>query len=241
MVKDYHGDTCVAFLDVSGFKREVKADINLAASTLNKFYQKIYDVCLSINEINKPTSFPKVNMIVASDCAVVFSRTSKRRNTSLTTRKIRILKVILDFIQQVNCLFIDPSSPPAILTTCSVAYGLFVYQDKRELSDLRKNCFLGTPYMEAFMDNEELKFQPGYSRLLRKRLDLRLSDLPKNKPFSLLTEQNQYWYFYWMLDNLNYLQDFEREYQEACQLEDPLRYVRIKEVLHKYSSLKQTF
>lgn len=240
MVKDYNDDTWVAFLDVSGFKREVGADIALAASILDKFYQKMYDVCLSINTNNRRMRLPTINMVAASDCAIVFSRSPDRRDTYSTdsnsgSEKTRSLSSILDFVQRINCLLVDPEPGPSVLTTCAIAYGFFVYQDKRELSDMKKNCFLGAPYMDAYMDNEKLKSQPGYSRILIRDLHFRLADLPKTEPFSLLREHDGYWYFYWMLDSLDSLSDFEREHQEACLLDDPSKYTQIKGVLKKYT------
>lgn len=239
MVEDYNGNAWVAFLDVSGFKREVAEDIALAASILDKFYQKMYDVCLSINMNNENMRLPIINMVAASDCAVMFSRSPKGDDTFPTngnsSEKTKSLSSILNFVQRVNCLLIDPEPRPSVLTTCTFAYGFFVYQDKRELSDMRKNCFLGTPYMEAYMDNERLKSQPGYSRIITKDPHFRLADLPEPEPFSLLREHSGYWYFYWMLDSLNSLDDFEKEHQEACLLDDHLKYIQIKEVLRMYT------
>lgn len=239
MVEGYNNNTWVAFLDVSGFKREVGEGIALAASILDKFYQKMYDACLNINTNNERMHLPIINMVAASDCAVVFSRPPSGDNTFPTNdnsnEKTKSLSSILNFVQRVNCLLIDPEPRPSVLTTCTFAYGFFVYQDKRELSDMRKNCFLGTPYIEAYMDNEKLKSQPGYSRIIAKDPHFRLADLPETEPFSLLREQNDYWHFYWMLDSLNNFDDFEKEHQEACHLDDHLKYIRIKEVLRKYT------
>jgi hypothetical protein len=240
MVEGYDGYTWVAFLDVSGFKREVGDDIALATGILDKFYQRMYDVCLKINRNNERMLLPIMNVVAASDCAVIFSRPPKRVRKHVPTNdnnseKTKSLSSILNFVQRVNCLLIDAEPRSSVLTTCTFAYGFFVYQDKRELSDMRKNCFLGAPYMEAYMDNERLKSQPGYSRIMAKDPNLRLADLPETEPFSLLGEHTDYWYFYWMLDSLNDLDDFEKEYQGACLLGDHLKYIRIKEVLSKYT------
>jgi hypothetical protein len=235
MVGNYDGQTFVAFLDVLGFGELVENNVPLAAQTLDKFYSTIYDACsyrtsrrIAIDKIPRPNTLvkPESNAIVASDCAVVFSNnreSGKNMNNDL--------ECMLEFVRTVNCNLIKAEPFPSILTTCSVAFGLFFYEERKESSYLKKNCFLGTPYMNAFSDSEKMKREPGLCRLLG-------NGLPDNftPNDSLLVEERGNYYFYWMLQNRSLLESFQGEYTAAIAGEKPLKYERVKEVIAKYSN-----
>lgn len=233
MVEDYHGEAYVAFLDVSGFKRRVKKNLALAVDMLDEFYGTIYDVCLRINDLKRSLELPEANIVAASDCAIVFSRPPNSNSFNPDQDKIDCLNTILSFVQQVNRRLIVSQHSSPILTTCSIAYGLFIYEDKREFCSLRKNCFLGRPYMEAFIDNEKLKRRPGYCRLLRENLKLSQNH-PEKDLLSLLKKRGNYYYFFWMLGSLDGLEDFETEYKRACRLRNHSKYQGLIRVLQKY-------
>jgi len=235
MVEDHHGETYVAFLDISGFKRKVRDNVALAASILDKFYGTIYNVCSSINREKRLLRLPELNIIVASDCAVVFSRMSVRdsRNNDLVRNNVDYLTPILSFVKEVNRILILSQSPAPVLTTCSIAHGDFIYEDRREFGYLKKNCFLGTPYMSAFQDNENLRDRPGYCRLVRENLHLP-STLSRDDSLSLLHKTPKYYYFYWMLSTFDDLKNFRREYKEACRIRGQSKYIHITAVLQKY-------
>ncbi|MGD0978487.1 MAG: hypothetical protein ABR962_05025 [Candidatus Bathyarchaeia archaeon] len=242
MVGGYAGNTFVAFLDILGFRDLVEGNVSLAAQTLDKFYSTIYEACsnpisrrIPTDRIsrNNPPVQPESNAIVASDCAVIFSR-----NTESGENMSNDLKCMLDFITTVNSNLVKPDPVPSILTICSIAYGWFVYEDRKESSYLKKNCFLGTPYMNAFSDSEKMKKELGLCRLLKSNLPerARASILTLN---SLLVEENGNYYFYWMLRNRSLLSAFLEQYKRASAVEGPLKYERIKEVLGRYNSSVQ--
>jgi hypothetical protein len=235
MVRDYHGNTFVAFLDVLGFRDTVKNDISLAAHILDKFYGTIYDTSLNLtvrsadidrNSRGNTTILPGVNMIVASDCAVIFSR-----NTESGENLSNDLECVLKFISEVNNRLIKSEPSPSVLTTCSIAYGQFTYEDRRDSGFLRKNCFFGMPYMRAFSDSEKMKNKPGLCRLLRDGMP---HNVPKLSHFLVKKDKN--YYFYWMLRNPRLLDDFLVDYKEANRIKGQAKYERIKEVLQRYSA-----
>lgn len=235
MVEDYHGETYVAFLDILGFKRKVRYRVASAARILGRFYETIFRVCLRVNSHRRLSD---VNIIVASDCAVIFARQDSSTNASSMEYRIDCLKTVLSFIRQVNQSLILSDSPSPILTTCSIAYGPFIYEDKKEFGSLRKNCFLGRPYLSAFQDNEELKARPGYCRLLRENLNLP-SPLPTDDLFSFLKKTQKYYYFYWMLNTSNDLKNFRIDYNKARRIRGQLKYEHIIHVLQEYVGKSQ--
>lgn len=229
-IPPYSDETYVAFLDVSGFKEMMKREAK-AKMALNKFYTTIYNVSGNFRNLNSQDDLRARNLLevdarVISDCAVLFSR-----NTNPAQDKVKGIRSILRFIQQVNHRLIDSQPSPPIMTTCSIAYGDFKYEDRIEFDNIRKNFFVGWPYVKAFLDNESGKprIQPGQCRLMKENLNL-MENLPADPPFSLLEETNKYYYFHWMLDNLDDLKQFKLEYRDTYQL----KYTGMISVLQKY-------
>jgi hypothetical protein len=57
----------------------------------------------------------------------------------------------------------------------------------------------------------------------------------KTSLFSFLKEDVSHYYFHWVVHDINQLGEFEREYNGACQLEEPLKFSRIIEILKRYN------
>jgi len=236
-IKNYTGKTFVAVLDVSGFKEMMKIR-DRAESALGKFYSTIYIVGRNFLNTCSHEDFLEVNAIVVSDCAVIFSRNVNPANQHAQIQdKTKGLRSILAFIQRINQRLIDsgPESGEPIMTTCSIAYGNFKYEDRIELYEVSKNYFLGHGYVNAFLDNESKtpRIQPGQCRLLKQDLDLP-DNFPINapRPLSLLEPTDEYYYFHWMLPNLESLRQFKKDYEDTYQL----KYAGMIKVLQKYSS-----
>lgn len=207
-IPSYSGKTCVAFLDISGFKKMMERGIK-AESALNKFYNTVFR---SVGEFNSPRlDTIKIRSLVVSDCAVIFIDNMHMRENGM-----RDLRATLKFIQRVNRALTNPHPNPSIMTTCSIDYGRFKYQDRIEFEGIGKDYFFGEPYVNAFLDNEKLKNKPGFCRVLRKNLQIS-DDNRRTHPFSLLEREGSFNYFYWMLDSLNALERFKREYENVLQ------------------------
>jgi hypothetical protein len=224
-IREYSGKTYVAFLDLSGFKEMMKRQ-EQAANALDRFYNTIYHVGRGFTRANISSRLLEVNEIVVSDCAILFSRNGEGEQD-----KIDGLRSVLSFIQQVNRYLI--SSTQSLMATCVVDYGNFRYEDRIEFDGIGKDCFVGQPYLNAFLDNElgSPRIQPGQCRLLRKNLPTNVESTT-DMPLSLLHGSNdqKYYYFYWMLDNLDVLQRFERDYRDTYQL----KYTGMISVLKRY-------
>jgi hypothetical protein len=207
-IPSYSGETCVAFLDIYGFKKLMERGIK-AEEALDKFYSTVFRINRDFNEIG--INARKIRSLVVSDCSVIFVD-----NTGLTQDKVEDVKTVLRFVQKVNqeLLVIDGSR--SILTTCSADYGRFKYEDRIEFEGIGKDFFFGQPYVAAFLDNEKLKNKPGYCRIIGKNLRT-LDDNLTIFPLSLLKTEGDYYYFYWMLNNLDELGSFQRRYEDVSE------------------------
>ena len=227
-IQNYDGETYVAFLDISGFKEMMRRE-HRAKEALNKFYTTIYNIGRNLHA-NNEKGFLEVNSLVISDCMILFSR-----NAPGYDDKIKGLRSILCFIQQVNRDLIAPPLP--LMTTCSIDYGRFRYEDRIEFEGIEKGYFVGQPYVNAFLDNEKLK-EPGKCRLVKGNIEnicdpIDLLDtliIRGEPPFSLLEETGKCYYFHWMLNSLDDLMNFDQEYQDTYQL----KYAGMIQVLQKY-------
>jgi hypothetical protein len=222
-------ETCVAFLDVSGFKQKVREGIRSAAKFLDKFYRKMYATVGSYNTLNRMNG-AQIRSLVVSDCSVIFVD-----NSGLVEDKIRDIQTVLGFIRQINRNLISKESGLSIMTTCSVDYGKFKYEDRLEFEGIDKEFLLGKPYISAYLDNEKLKRYPGKCRILT---DLSTLNADRDEYDSLcqfLSERRRgYRYFYWMINNRDSMKDFDREYWNAFRIGGSQKYAAISEVLQKY-------
>ena len=205
----YEGETCVAYLDISGFKEFMKKE-EKAARVLDKFYTTLFTKTKNFSRsVDGRTSLVRMKSIVVSDCAIIFVDNSR----CVSQDRIRDLRIILRFIQKVNrALIMGPNV--RIMTTCTIAYGKFKYMRRFEFDDISKEYFVGWPYVKAFLDNEsgEPRIQPGECRILQENLHVRI---PEDSVFSLLERTDKHYYFYWMLDNPTNITPFKKEYKKA--------------------------
>jgi len=209
LMSKYEGNTYVGYLDISGFKQMMSDNRKKAEGVLDAFYSTIYD---SIHRANSDDSnLVKFNAIVISDCAVLFL--SRQDNIGRNdVDKIEGLSIILEIVKNMNRIFISHRYP--FMTTCSISYGYFHYENRREIRYLRKNCIRGQAYMDAFSDSEsnEPRMQPGECRILKKPLNIAL---PENQLFSLLKAKGKHYYFYWMLQDERNISSYELSYKKT--------------------------
>lgn len=223
MVESYHGKSYVAYLDISGFAEMMK-DLDSAKTVLNDFYTTIFDYCETQN-----TGFPRISMIAASDCCVLFTRKSGKSD------RLSGLSLILDFVRQVNRKYILTDRSQPFMTTCSVAYGRFDYEDRRDSADLRKNYLFGMPYLKVVLDQNQgkPKIRASECRLLKQTIpNLRM--LQNESPSSLILRRGRRHYFYWMLNTPNDQSNFDRDYADAYKNRKKDKYFGVIQVLQNY-------
>lgn len=136
-IKRYEGKTFVGFIDISGFKNMMEEE-DLAKRVLSKFYSTVYEVGKTFRERDSARErLHEVNAIVVSDCAVVFSRNENPADVpSQLPDMVKGLRSILEFIKKINqgLIGVQPTESdkpdPPIMTTCSIAYGKFKYENR---------------------------------------------------------------------------------------------------------------
>jgi len=197
-INNFHGQTFVAFLDISGFKELMKND-NDALKALSRLYQAGYDV---LQEQNGVEGF------FVSDSGILFVRDGS------DTEK---LKKMLTAVKSINLKMLQHN----YMLTTSIAYGTFDYQGKLEFDGIEKNPIYGYAYVKAFLDNEkeQPRIQPGQCRVVAQDLP---QDLNLQHPdFSLLRQKGanaKHLYYYWSVANEDSIEDYERHYNDSYKL-----------------------
>lgn len=193
-VQDFHGNTFVAFTDISGFKEMMK-NKKQAVRALDRLNQAGFDVLQQNNDING---------FFISDCGILFVRNINR---SMGEQLLSLLEVV----ENINRRLLTDN----IMLTTSIAYGPFSYQQRIEFEGIEKNPIYGNAYVAAFLDNEngKPKIQPGQCRILEN----------ENYPFAYplpprLIKKGKHYYFYWMVDHENEIEQFENDYKDTYKL-----------------------
>ena len=208
-IKDYSGNTFVAFLDISGFKIMMQDD-QRALKAMNKLYTTGY------RELKGNMCDEQIDGIFISDCGILFarSRQSDERN----------LKTLLKIIRNINE---DLLSEDIMLTT-SVAYGQFIYEERIEFGGIEKKPIYGNAYVDAYFDNDNgiPKIQPGQCRIINnENLPSEIKrilggDNKDDNIFSMIhpRNDNNHYYFYWMLQSPTDIDEFEKQYNSSYNL-----------------------
>jgi len=200
-IRNYSGQTFVAFLDISGFKELMKQN-NRALKALNRLYQIGYDTIKAGSPIEG---------IFISDCGVLFVRD--------TDNKYQDLCNLLNGIKEINRrMLIDD-----FLTVTSIAYGQFKYQDKLEIEGIEKNAVYGGAYVEAFFDNEkgEPKIKVGQVRVINKNIPPEVIEAVEgqgDQTARLLKRKGKHFYYYWSIENPEESEELDRKYKDSYNL-----------------------
>lgn len=194
-VNDFSGDTFVAFTDISGFKEMMKGDGEKAVRSLDKLNQVGYDILRNHNNING---------FFVSDCGILFV------NNPLSS-KVEKLNDLLKVMRLINRALIQND----IILTTSIAFGKFSYHQRLEFEGIEKNPIYGNAYVTAFLDNEigKPKIQPGQCRIVNNNVD----DLDFDH-FDLIEKSSSHFYYYWMVNNVNEISNFNNAYTDAYKL-----------------------
>ncbi len=212
-IADFDGNTFVAFLDISGFKQLMK-DEKRAWKAIDRLYQYGYDVIKKINQ----ESGVRVEGLFVSDSGILFVRNCE--NTK------ECLKVLLEkVVKEINKKMLEDN----FMLTTSIAYGHFKYQERIEFEGIEKNPIYGNAYVSAFLDNEngKPKIQPGQCRIVRKNLPQDLVQFIESEAnhndevirvIRKRNNDNDHFYFYWMVEEPSEIEEFEKEYNDSYNL-----------------------
>lgn len=191
-IPDYHGDTFVAFADISGFKEMMKNG-EKAVHAIDRFYTSGYSILQRHNGVH--------GMFV-SDCAILFAHDGDGAEGKLRN--------ILSVIELLNRDLLQHE----IMLTTSIAYGEFSYHQRLEFPGIEKNPIFGNAYVSAFLDNEagNPRIQPGQCRIIKRGLpNLNWAEMPQ------IEDSEKHYNYFWMVRNANQLRRFKDLYNDAYQ------------------------
>lgn len=201
-IENYHGNTFVAFMDISGFKNLMNT--GGAIKALNCLYNNGYYA------LQRNTN---IDGLFVSDSGILFVN---GRNQNLTKRQK--LYELLEAIKQINIAMLNEN----YMLTTSIAYGEFSYHQRIEFNGIEKNPIYGQAYVAAFLDNENSlpKIQPGQCRiLLNAEINNLLNEEDENQGGFLRWRKNdrKHKYFYWNVETPEVIDEFERQYLDSYQ------------------------
>ncbi|MCT7618380.1 hypothetical protein N5U05_11585 [Aliarcobacter butzleri] len=194
-IADFNGKTFVAFLDISGFKEMMKGDGSQAINAIDKLNVAGYEVLRSNRDISG---------FFISDCGVLFV---KNEHLNKKEQLLSMLKVVKNINKS---LIIDD-----IMTTTSISYGHFSYHNRIEFNGISKNPIYGDAYVTAFLDNENgtPKLEPGQCRIVFNNNE----DIEEYN-ISLLKKTIKHYYYYWMLEDEQDIENFKKDYTNSYKL-----------------------
>ena len=209
-ISNFNGRTFVAFIDISGFKQLMK-DEKRAWKALDRFYNYGYEVIRK----NRQQNNIYVEGFFVSDSGILFVRNCGN--------KIECLKAVLRVVKELNKRMLDDD----FMLTTSIAYGHFKYQERIEFEGIEKNPIYGNAYISAFLDNEtgKPKIQPGQCRIVKQNLPdelIRSIEYSNNDEILCMVKKRgndkDHYYFYWMMETSEEIEQFEKEYTDAYNL-----------------------
>jgi len=214
-IKNYEGNTFVAFLDISGFK-ELMREENEAWKALDRLYNTGY---LVLGSQRCGSNEGRIDGLFISDSGVLFVR----RNNQNMMNTPESLKSLLIAVRSIN----DRMLQENFMLTTSIAFGRFKYQERIEFEGIGKDPIYGDAYVSAFLDNEngKPKIQPGQCRIVKENLPEEVIRTIENNNsveiFRMIKERSggsKHYYFYWMVDTLAGIDRFEQQYKNAYNL-----------------------
>jgi len=191
-LSNFSGNTFVAFLDISGFKKIMEDEIK-AKNVLNQFYKAGYETLLK---------YRNVKGLFVSDSGLLFVR---KNNYQLDT--------LLRVVKTINNRMLEND----IMLTTSIAYGQFDYNKRIEFQGIEKNLMLGSAYLKAYLDNgrEKPKIQPGQCRIVKMGLPDEVN-IRNNQ--HIKEDGDHYYYYYWNVQNPNNIDAFRKSYNASYDL-----------------------
>jgi hypothetical protein len=183
-IRDFKGQTFVAFTDIAGFKAMMK-DGRRGPEALDTLYSAGY------RAISDQGDDPRVEGLFVSDSGVLFARElgSPRRQ----------LEELLLLVEKVNRSCFER----ALSLTTSIAWGAFSYHQRFEITGIEKNPVYGNAYVAAFIDSkcESPRLFPNDCRIAKHDLPTEVVDLfdrREGQVGSRSRAAQRHYYFEWM-------------------------------------------
>ena len=188
-MRQFDAKTFVCFIDISGFKIELRRDLQSAGNMLDTFYSAGYRTIKSHSILNG---------IFVSDCGIIYPDRGKP-----TER----LEAILNAVKEINDRMLENN----FLTTASIAYGHLEYKRKFVFDRIKKNAIMGNGYLNAFLDteNKHNRLIAGQVRITKHLEDNQPAEniFEKldfdNSTLKFLEDRNTHFYYHWYLNKNN--------------------------------------
>jgi hypothetical protein len=205
-LSNFDGETFVAFIDISGFKKLMQK--NQAKNALDLFYKTGY------NLIKDQQSTHKIEGLFISDCGILFVN-----NLNDEPNLVQDLTSLLQMINTINRRMLNEN----FMLVSSIAYGKFKYQNRFEIQNIEKNAIYGDAYVDVVTDIEGnyRKIEPGECRLIAKSLPPDIKEIIENQSadmFNLVKRKknrDNYYYYYWMCETENDIERINRDYHKS--------------------------
>jgi hypothetical protein len=119
-----------------------------------------------------------------------------------------------------------------LLPTCSMAFGPFEYKGRVRVGKTEQHLFLGTAYVDAYLDNSAKDVWAGMCRIVKNRLPPWAIEW-LNRPNSefLFKDTQSGFIYYWMLEKSSQIDEFHRQKMEISDTLNNKRYEKILEQL----------
>jgi hypothetical protein len=208
-IRNFEGDTFVAFLDLCGFK-ELMRNEDKAWRALDSLYQTGYEVLRESHDQHR------IEGIFVSDSGVLFVRGNERPQD--ITLEIDLQSLLID-VKKINKAMLNVN-----LLATSIAYGKFKYQERIEFVGIEKNPIYGNAYASAYFDNAvgSPRIQPGQCRLVKRGLPPTFNELNFSDEYRGLIRERPgdtgHYYYYWNVDRSLDVEAFEDRYTDAYNL-----------------------
>ncbi len=215
-IQDFEGDSFIAFIDISGFKKMMKNG-SQALDALDAFYSVGYSELRQVSQ-----KAIRIEGIFISDSGILFSRKASQ-SASITDE----LRALLAVVKSLNQRMLTNN----FMLTTSIAYGFFKYQDRIDLEVIKKNALWGGAYMEAYRDNSTTlpKLQPGQCRIVKEGLPEEvlgyINNPSENDPlqedvlkFMKPYKSKKHYYYWWMAKEVGELNSCENTYNKLEDL-----------------------
>lgn len=212
----FEGDTFVAYIDISGFKKMMNEKKGVAWKSLDLLYNLGYNILQDRNN-------EEICGIFVSDCGILYIKNNLETSSDHEANLVKLLAII----KKMNEIMLENN----FMLTTSISYGEFKYQDRIVIPTVNKSPVYGGAYIKAYSDNEHgnPKIKPGQCRIIKDNLPSEICKTIEEKSniFGMVQKQEQHYYYYWMCRDPREIRKFKVDYKKAYEC----RYEKLRELL----------
>jgi hypothetical protein len=191
-LRDFDGNTFVAFCDIAGFRNMLSKDKNRAAKALDAFYNCGYQTLRDQRNGQGGAGAPQVEVdgIFISDCGVLYALAGNARDQ---------LKAICLVLAKIH----KSAFEKTVQLASAIAYGDFSCHLRMEFDGIHKSPILGAAYVNAFDDHSSSKpklFHPEI-RIVKEGLPPDATELCGDRQDVVgrkMRNEQDHFYFEWM-------------------------------------------